>query len=302
MSPSSKRPIPLFGGDLPAEVVPTMAGLLLGRHLRDLRGEEKLGVVGKAVNASASKISRLERADSPPDLRDIRDLALHFGVPDQERLMLMALAQRAREPEWFERKFSDCAMHWMRRLIGLEAECAVLMTFEAFIVPGLIQTAEYSEQIIHDGLEEGERTPEAIRLRTELRKERQERFFGQGLPPMANFLLDESILYRQVGDDAVMRGQIQKLLDLTGDPRISIRIVPLAGKVVSNNASMTHLTFDQFGLPPMVYVEGNDSADYHTQVRDVERFVTLLLRLSKNSALSREATVELLKKTLKRYS
>jgi transcriptional regulator with XRE-family HTH domain len=291
VSLESEGVVPLFQGRPVAEVVPTVAGLLLGHRLRELRGKRTLSTVAKAINASVSKISRLERAESPPDLRDIGELARFFGLPEEERLLLMAFAQRATEPEWFERKFSDCAAHWMKRLIGLESQCSVLLTFEAFIVPGLIQTPEYAERIIRNGLGEARPTPEVIGPRTELRRERQERFFQQGAPPYATFLLDESILSRVVGDKAVMRGQIQKLIDLAHDPRVSIRIVPLAGTVVSNHASMTHLTFEMGDLPPIVYVEGNDSADYHMQTR-----------LSNDSALSREKTLDLLKKAREEYA
>ncbi|MEU3414451.1 helix-turn-helix transcriptional regulator [Streptomyces sp. NPDC006658] len=303
VSLESEGVVPLFQGRPVAEVVPTVAGLLLGHRLRELRGKRTLSTVAKAINASVSKISRLERAESPPDLRDIGELARFFGLAEEDRRLLLAFAQRATEPEWFERKFSDCAAHWMKRLIGLESQCSVLQTFEAFIVPGLIQTPEYAERIIRNGLGEARPTREVIGLRTELRRERQERFFGQGASsPYAAFLLDESILYRVVGDRAVMRGQIQKLIDLTHEARVSIRIVPLAGTVVSNHASMTHLTFEMGDLPPIVYVEGNDSADYHMQTRDVERFATLLLRLSNDSALSREKTLELLKKAREHYA
>ncbi|MCS0604957.1 helix-turn-helix transcriptional regulator [Streptomyces sp. LP11] len=301
MSPVSEGVVPLFGERPNPEVAPTVAGLMLGRRLRELRSERTLGVVAKAINASVSKISRLERGESPPDFRDIRELAAFFGLDTDERWRLMGLAQRAVEPEWFEGKFSDCAPQWMKRLIGIEAQCALLLTFEAFIVPGLIQTPRYAQQIIHDGLEVAARTPDVIELRAELRAERQDRFFHQALQPHATFLLDESILYRMVGDETVMYEQIQKLIDLMDDPRVCIRVVPLSGKVVSNHASMTHLSFDVGELPPMVYVEGNDNADYHSQTRDVERFATLLLRLSNNSALNPKETLELLQNVQKRY-
>ncbi|MFJ4343320.1 helix-turn-helix domain-containing protein [Streptomyces sp. NPDC088915] len=294
-------PVPLFGAPEPAEVVPTMAGLMLGLELRELRGERRLGVIAKAINASVSKVSRMERAESPPDLRDVRELTRYHGVSQEKEQFLLGLAQRATEPEWFEGKFSDCATQWMKRLMGLEAQCAVLMTFEAFIVPGLLQTDEYARHIIHGGLAEEERTPLAISQRTELRAERQRRFFANPERPRASFLLDESILYRLVGCDTVMHAQVQKLLDLMEDPRVNIRIVPFTGKVVSNHGSMTHLRFDEGRLPPIVYVEGNDNADYHMLTKDVERHVELLLRLSKESAVSRRETKVLLRRALERY-
>jgi hypothetical protein len=255
----------------------------------------------KEITASVSKLSRLERADSPPDLRDVKALARFYRVDSQEEQRLLLLAQRATAPEWFQR-YSDCTASWMRRLIGLEAQCAVLWTFEMKIVPGLLQTDDYARQIIVDGLPEAGKDPEAVEQRTELRRERQRRFFEQSEPPQATFLLDESILYRQVGSRAVTRAQIQKLEGLLENPRVSIRIVPFHGSVVSNYGSMTHLAFEEDGLPPLVYIEGNDEATYHTTSKDVERHIEMMLRLSNESAASREDSRIMLRKAIERLS
>ncbi|MFC8708847.1 MULTISPECIES: helix-turn-helix domain-containing protein [unclassified Streptomyces] len=275
---------------------------MLGLQLRDLRGRRAGRLVAKQINCSTSKLSRLERAESPPDLRDIRDLAAYYGLGAVERRELLLLAMKAKEPEWFEARFPDCTAQWMKRLMGLESQCAVLQTFEAFIISGLLQTEEYAREIIHNGMDEAERTPEAIGRRAAMRAERQERFFRQQRVPEATFLLDESVLRRQVGDDSVMRGQMQRLLDCADDPRVHIRIVPFKGKIVSSHASMTHLTFEAGKLPPIVYVEGNESADYHMQTRDVERFIALILRIANESALSRKESLRLILEARRSYS
>ncbi|MGO4424800.1 Scr1 family TA system antitoxin-like transcriptional regulator, partial [Streptomyces sp. MCAF7] len=72
--------------------------------------------------------------------------------------------------------------------------------------------------------------------------------------------------------------------------------------VVSNYASMTHLVFGTGGLPPMVYIEGNDDATYHSKTEDVERHVELMLRLSAEAAASRRESRSMLQRALERFS
>ncbi|MFI5670132.1 helix-turn-helix domain-containing protein [Streptomyces sp. NPDC051704] len=72
------------------------ADRLLGRELRRCREARGLTLrqVAPVIRGSVSKISRLERGESPPRPRDVRDLARYYGVDADEmraerRLRLM---------------------------------------------------------------------------------------------------------------------------------------------------------------------------------------------------------------------
>lgn len=93
-----------------------------------------------------------------------------------------------------------------------------------------------------------------------------------------------------------------KLLELVDVTNAVIRIVPLNSSVVSNHGSMTHLVFGASGLPPMVYVEGNDEATYYSKEDDVERHVELMLRLSEEAASSRRESRSMLQAAVERFS
>lgn len=301
MSIRPDDPVPLFDPARLAEVKPTAAAILLGQALRRLREERRLTVkmAAKLINASTSKLSRLERAESPPDERDVAALAAKYGVSADDRTHLLFVARRALEPEWFHR-YSDCTGTWMHRLMALEAEAIELSTYEMKIVPGLIQDDSYARQIISNGLRVSE--GDEVEQRIHLRRERQKRFFDQSQPPQGIFLLDESILFRQVGCRRTMRAQMHKLLQLFDAANVSIRIVPLDSSIVSNHGSMTHLLFGASGLQPMVYIEGNDDATYCTKEDVVERHVELMLRLGGEAAFSRRESRSMLQAAVERYS
>lgn len=291
----------LFAPTRQRELNPTAAGLVLGTELRRLRERHGSTVTAaaKAVNASVSKLSRLERAESPPDLRDVAELATHYQVSSEVRAHLEQLARRTLEPEWFQ-PHADFTAAWMHRLIGLESECARLTTYEMKIVPGLLQSEGYARRIISDGLRVREGSE--VEQRLALRQARQRRFFEQAAPSRATFLLDQSVLLRRVGTPQTMREQLGKLLGLVSTPGVTLRFVPLDSSVVSNHGSMTHLVFGPGGPPPMVYVEGNDDATYYAKPDDVERHVELMLRLSHEAAASWRDSRAMLLDALDRYT
>lgn len=130
------NPVPLFGSGPRRSLNPTAAGIVLGTELRRMRAERRLTATRAAtlINASVSKVSRLERAESPPDPRDIEILADAYGVNPAERAQLRSLTRRAREPEWFDR-YTDCAASWMQRLIALESDAVYYCAYEARLAP-----------------------------------------------------------------------------------------------------------------------------------------------------------------------
>lgn len=300
VSHQSDEPVPLFGPVRQRSLNPTAAGIVLGAELRRMREAHKRTVThsAKLINASVSKVSRLERAQSPPDLRDVDVLAAKYGANAAERAQLKALARRALEPEWFDR-YSDYAASWMQRLIALESEAVYFCAYEARIVPGLLQTAAYARQIISDGLRVSE--GDQVEQRLELRAERQRRFFERPDPPKGVFLLDQSVLLRQVGTRQTMAEQLRKLLEYSDRPGVTVQFVPLDSSVVSNHGSMAHLRFAPLGPPATVYVEGDDDATYYVKPEDVERRVELMLRLSHEAAASWRHSRAILLDAIKEY-
>ncbi|MEV0989108.1 helix-turn-helix transcriptional regulator [Streptomyces sp. NPDC049949] len=84
------------------------ADRLLGRELRRCREARGLTLrqVAPVIRGSVSKISRLERGESPPRPRDARDLARYYGVDADEMRAMERLLEQARDCEWYE-QFSD---------------------------------------------------------------------------------------------------------------------------------------------------------------------------------------------------
>ncbi|MEU6440368.1 helix-turn-helix transcriptional regulator [Streptomyces sp. NPDC047046] len=294
--PDNSLPFPASSHRRP--LVPTAAWIVLGVTLRKLREDRGLTVTGAArqIRVSTSKLSRLERAESPPIPRDVADLATYYKVDQSTRAELVKLAQRAGESEWCD-KYQDYAGHYMKRLMALESEAAHFITYEARLVPGLLQTSDYARQIMTDTLRETE--DEEIDKRVELRMERQRRFLDS--VPQSLFLVEASVLQRPVGGPKLMAEQCELLRERTRRAGTSIRFVPLNAPYLSNHGSMTYLRFWPGGPPQTVYVEGDDEATYRTNTEEVERRLETLLRIGDEAALSIPESRRLLDETIAYY-
>ena len=105
-----------------------------------------------------------------------------------------------------------------------EAAARLLKMFEHSLMPGLFQTRAYAEAITETY---PETTAEVAKERVDGRMDRQSILFREDPPPpRVHAILDEQVLYRNVGGPAAMAEQMGHLVELAMMPRISIQVVP----------------------------------------------------------------------------
>jgi transcriptional regulator with XRE-family HTH domain len=251
---------------------PFAASKVLGSHLRELRRRQGLKIkdVAPRIRASVSKISRLERGESPPRERDVRDLLSFYQVRDRHEFQaIMELLQQAAGSAWWH-QYSDVTPGWLRRLVGLEDSASHIRTYEVHLVPGLLQTPGYAEAVVRAGLPDV--SEEEIQRRVELRMARQE-LLASANRPLFRALLDESILLRPVGGVEVMREQLEYLRHMDEQPNISIRVVRFGkGALRGPGFPVTYLRFTAGGPPDLVYLEQINSALYVDRQGEIESY------------------------------
>jgi transcriptional regulator with XRE-family HTH domain len=249
-------------------VSPTVRQRELAARLRKLRSDRGLTVdeVAKELLCSSTKISRIETGARRATLRDVRDLSRLYEVSDEAAAELMELAQQAREPGWWT-QYNDLKLS---PYIGLEQDATVINYFSMYFLHGLVQTEGYARAIIK------RMTPkisqEVFEQRVEARRLRQD-LLNREKPPRFRMLLDESVLYRQIGGPAVMAAQLDKLLMLMREQKVSVQIIPFeAGAYDSTDSNFVYLKFDRPDLPDIVFVEGLISHLYHERPDEAERY------------------------------
>jgi len=262
------------------------------RRLREARGVTR-EAAGYSIRASESKISRMELGRVAFKQRDVADLLSLYGVHDgSEREVLLGLVGEANAPAWWH-GYGDAVPQWFQQYLGLEEAASSLRSYEVQFVPGLLQTAEYARAVMVSGSPGA--AAEEVDRRVEVRLRRQDRFLtGAAAGPVLDLIVDETALRRSCGGPEVMRGQLARLLELSGLPQVTLRVLPL-GTVApaADSGAFTLLGFPESDLPDVVYLEQFTTALYLDRPAEVAEYGGALDRLGAD-ALTEGQTRDLL--------
>ncbi|MFL6056191.1 MAG: Scr1 family TA system antitoxin-like transcriptional regulator [Actinoallomurus sp.] len=158
--------------------------------------------LGDKVPVCGSHIGKIERGETRCD----RAIAVKLDEILDTRGALPSLWDElvldAAFPVWFD---------WPE--VEVEADC--LETYQCLVVDGLLQTEDYASALLG-----GDKSATAARMKRQAILSRED-----PPPPRICALLAEGVLRNEVGDRAVMRGELEHLLSLTS-PRVSVQIVP----------------------------------------------------------------------------
>ncbi len=129
----------------------------------------------------------------------------------------------------WERIDPRAAPPWFRQWPKIESAARLIRSWEPLLVPGLLQSADYARAVLRGvpGATE-EEVEEALAARLQ-----RQTIFNRASPPIIAAVLDEGVLYRPIGGKQVMRQQLQRLLLLMDNPRITIQVVPLEAGVTT---------------------------------------------------------------------
>ena len=272
--------------------------IVLGSQLRRLREASGISreTAGWEIRASYAKISRLESGRVGFKERDVADLLTLYGVTDEEeREAFLALARQANTPGWWH-KYSDVLPSWFEMYVGLEQAASLIRTYEVQFIPGLLQTEDYARAVVllgHAGAPADE-----IERRVSLRVRRQE-LLTQPQAPHLWAVVDEATLRRPLGGSQVLRAQLQRLIEVTELPNVTLQIIPFRlGGHSAAGGPFSILRFSEPDLPDIVYLEQLTSALYLDKRSDTEHYMAVMDRLSVE-AESPADTTRLLRSILK---
>ncbi|WP_328978368.1 helix-turn-helix transcriptional regulator [Streptomyces canus] len=115
-------------------------------------------------------------------------------------------------------------VQFAQSLVDHEQEAVGILSYQSLAVPGLLQTRDYCRAVF------GYRYPaigtETAEQWVNARLERQ-LIFQRERPPVCHFVIEESILRRQVGGSEVMREQFRQILESTEPVHMSFQIMPM---------------------------------------------------------------------------
>lgn len=181
------------------------------RHAR-LAAGMKQAELGKITGYATSEVSRFESG--------IREATQEFASGCDTAFPAMN--------GWFSRFLADAPSWagpfppWFRPWVDKEGVATVIRWWEPLLVPGLVQTEAYMRAVFESWKPDDS---DAVDRNIRARLDRQA-ILDREVPSELWFLLDASVLRRQVGTPGTMRAQMTHLAALSECPNITIQIVP----------------------------------------------------------------------------
>jgi transcriptional regulator with XRE-family HTH domain len=257
---------------------PTVSRRELGTLLRVLRVRKGWTAeqVADRLMVSPSKVSRLETGQRGASARDIRELCDLYEVDEEQRQHMMELAIEGKQRAWWQPLRVPYT-----RYVGLEAEATSISDYGLGIMPGLLQTPEYARAQALAAVPRP--VSDVVEQSVRVRIARQQRFFSEH-PPRFEAVVDESVLHRVVGSPAVMRAQLDRLLELSSLPHVSLRVIPYDVGALPAANKFIILRFAQPTVPDVVFIEGLTGNLYLEESDDVETYSTTFRALARLAA------------------
>ncbi|MFJ3664744.1 helix-turn-helix domain-containing protein [Streptomyces sp. NPDC090119] len=186
--------------------------LVFGRLLKRLRVQAGVdrAELGRRTGYSAATVTSYEVGRRIPNAKFIRqaDEVLDAGGMLVDFIEDM---ERAQYPAFF------------RDAARLEREAAGWHVYDALVINGLLQTEEYARAVFtmrRPPLDE-----ETIEQRVIARLARQE-IFERKPAPVISFVMEEVLLHKGLGGQAVMRGQLEQILLIGQRRNVEIQVMP----------------------------------------------------------------------------
>ncbi|MBP0458054.1 helix-turn-helix domain-containing protein [Streptomyces montanisoli] len=265
---------------------PTVLRMVIGKRLLALR--ERAGVTresaAEALDVTPLTVRRMENSEVSFKLPYVRVLLQMYGVADAEAGQFVELVKAANKPGWWHR-YRDAVPGWFSAYVSLEDEASLIRTYEPHYVPGLLQTEEYARAVLGAG---APKDPEALDRRVALRVKRQQ-LLTKADAPMLWILMEEAVLRRPAGGSAVMAAQVDRLIEATTLPNVTLQILPFAiGPHLGAFGPFHLFRFDVVELPDIVYTENLTGAVYLDRRPDSSAYLEVLDGLSARAASVRE--------------
>ena len=268
----------------------TVAKRRLARRLTELRraSGHTANHVCDLLDWGRGKVGRFEANHwKRPEMSDIRDLLRVYGVDDDERAELEALAMKARIKPWW-RDYSDV---FENEFAGFENDAVQIRICMPLLVPGLLQTRDYAEAV----LRVAPKPPTWRERATEARMRRQQildRPDGTA-PKLIAVITEASLMYRW-GTKSERRDQIEHLVKVAAEPNVELRIQRFADGPHRGLWSMIDIFDFEGDEPSVVYLESDTAIQEVTADDDVMAYVEGFSR-SRDSALEPADTTQYLK-------
>jgi transcriptional regulator with XRE-family HTH domain len=252
---------------------PPVRRRLVGGALRRYR--ENVGYAledaARVLECDRSKISRIETGQRGIRPKELRELLTEYGVSSSEQLALVSIVGRGSQHNWWH-PYVDAMSDAYLDYVIMESAASEIMTYEAQLIPDLLQTDEYARAVAAaepgyatDQQREDAVAAKAVRRQAVLSGSRR-----------LSVILGEGALHQAVGGAEVLAGQISHLARLSEDsPAITLQVLPFSAgaHIGAGSGSLAILRFPDAPSLGVVYLEALSGGVYLESQSDVARYI-----------------------------
>ncbi len=276
---------------------PPVRRRLVGGALRRYRDNAgyTLQDAARVLECDRSKISRIETGQRGIRPKELRELLAEYGVPDGEQAALMAIASRAGHQGGWWHPYAGVLPGAYLDYVIMESAASEIMTYEAQVIPDLLQTDDYARAIA--AVEPGYATDQQLQdVMAAKAARRQVVLDPRSSDRRLSVILGEGALRQAVGGPGVMTGQISHLVRLIDDfPSLVVQVLPFSAGAyaAAGSASLAILRFPDAPSLGVVYLEALSGGVYLESQEDVARYIRAFALL-RAAALSAADSMRLL--------
>ncbi|WP_447009552.1 helix-turn-helix domain-containing protein [Saccharothrix hoggarensis] len=262
----------------------------LGRKLARMRTTARMTLdeAAKALYRTKSTLHRLEKGETILDVHLAKSM---MDLYDQYDPDLIDQALRAREPGWWTTYGIE-----NQGYIDVETEASAVYELSFMVITGLLQTTGYMRALFEaDRLK---RTKRWLASDIRVRQIRQKRLTDPDDPLQLHAVLDEAALRKVVGSRQIMREQLEHLIEISGQPTVTLQILSSEGGAIDRmGLGFILLSFPDPAESDVLYVEHVLGATHIEEPREL-REARLVFDHVASRALSPEESVALIERIL----
>jgi hypothetical protein len=248
----------------------------LSAQLKQLHEEsgKTLAEVGAVIEVNQGSLSRImngDRGTSPVLVKAMLDC---YGVTDpavREDILDLVRADQAQRKKWWRKYSAVINTTQYGGYLELEQSAATLCSYEPQLIPGLLQTPEYARQVIT--AMRVDLDAKQVQALVDVRINRQAILAREDSPPPKLWaVIDEAAFRRIESRPAVLKEQLQHLLDVEPNPNITLQLLPFdTGFHPGLYGSFMLMGFPEPN-PDVVWVENLTNSVYFEGTSDVGRY------------------------------
>jgi DNA-binding XRE family transcriptional regulator len=246
------------------------------QRLRETAGKSQPDA-GRAIDTSKGKISHFESGRNLPSLLEVETLLAFYGATDLIDQFKDLIVQAREAPPVFDLDPSLGLAPNFSMYIGLEQGATRVFTYDAVVVMGILQCRTYATAVIRGSFPDAvDPTDSRVNELADLRMRRQVALDRRAPRLQVQAVINQGVLYQQVGGPAVAAEQLAFLRTVADRDNVSIRVLPYgAGAHPAMHGPFRRLEFPIRRDPGVVYLEDLSGGRFRDDTEDIDRYRTV---------------------------